>query len=163
MNAGGERTETWDRQAALERLSAETWDVVVIGGGVTGAGVARDAALRGLRVALVEAGDFAGGTSSKTTKFAHGGLRYLEMLDLELVREALTERAVLHHTRGGRDRVGSSSSGSRCTMHSLVAPGLVVTRCSTETARSRGSLCYQRRVFAALVFIGMRECETHVW
>ncbi len=95
MNADGHRTETWDRQAALNGLSAETWDVVVVGGGVTGAGVARDAALRGLRVALVEAGDFAGGTSSRTTKFAHGGLRYLEMLDLELVREALTERAVL--------------------------------------------------------------------
>ncbi|MCK5439626.1 MAG: FAD-dependent oxidoreductase, partial [Gemmatimonadetes bacterium] len=95
MNTAGHRTETWNRAAALERLREETWDVVVVGGGVTGAGVARDAALRGLQVALVEAGDFAGGTSSRTTKFAHGGLRYLEMLDLDLVREALTERAVL--------------------------------------------------------------------
>jgi glycerol-3-phosphate dehydrogenase len=95
MNTAGHRTETWDRAAALEQLREETWDVVVVGGGVTGAGVARDAALRGLQVALVEAGDFAGGTSSRTTKFAHGGLRYLEMLNLDLVREALTERAVL--------------------------------------------------------------------
>ncbi|HYO47326.1 MAG TPA: glycerol-3-phosphate dehydrogenase/oxidase [Gemmatimonadota bacterium] len=89
------RTETWDRTAAIERLRAETFDVLVVGGGITGTGVARDAALRGLSVALVEAGDWAGGTSSRTTKFAHGGLRYLEHLDFGLVRTALAERAVL--------------------------------------------------------------------
>ncbi len=66
-----------------------------MGGGITGAGVARDAALRGLTVALVEAGDWAAGTSSRTTKLAHGGLRYLEQLDFGLVRTALAERAVL--------------------------------------------------------------------
>lgn len=91
----GPRTEPWSRTDAIERLAAETFDVVVVGGGVTGAGVARDAALRGLRVALVEASDWAQGTSSRTTKFAHGGLRYLETLDFALVREALAERAVL--------------------------------------------------------------------
>lgn len=91
----GPRTARWDRDASLERLAADPFDVVVVGGGVTGAGVARDAALRGLRTALVEAADFAAGASSRTTKFAHGGLRYLETLDFALVREALAERAVL--------------------------------------------------------------------
>jgi glycerol-3-phosphate dehydrogenase len=88
-------TGTWDRAAAFERLRAEAFDVLVVGGGVTGAGVARDAALRGLSVALVEAGDWSGGASSRTTKFAHGGLRYLELLDFGLVKTALAERAVL--------------------------------------------------------------------
>jgi glycerol-3-phosphate dehydrogenase len=91
----GARTRFWSRSAALERLRAETFDVVVVGGGITGAGVARDAALRGLRVAIVDAGDWAAGTSSRTTKFAHGGLRYLELFDFGLVRTALAERAVL--------------------------------------------------------------------
>lgn len=85
----------WDRSAARELLERRAWDLVVIGGGVTGAGVARDAALRGLSVALVEAGDWGSGASSRTTKFAHGGLRYLEHLDLDLVRTALAERAIL--------------------------------------------------------------------
>lgn len=92
---GNSRTGSWDRSAARRRLEEETWELVVVGGGVTGAGVARDAALRGLSVALVEAGDWAVGTSSRTTKFAHGGLRYLELLDFDLVRTALAERAVL--------------------------------------------------------------------
>lgn len=91
----GSSGAAWDRAAAREMLERQAWDVVVVGGGVTGAGVARDAALRGLSVALVEAGDWGGGTSSRTTKFAHGGLRYLEHLDLDLVRTALAERAVL--------------------------------------------------------------------
>jgi glycerol-3-phosphate dehydrogenase len=86
---------TWDRAGARELLERRSWDVVVVGGGVTGAGVARDAALRGLSVALVEAEDWGSGTSSRTTKFAHGGLRYLEHLDLDLVRTALAERAIL--------------------------------------------------------------------
>ncbi|HET6361266.1 MAG TPA: FAD-dependent oxidoreductase, partial [Gemmatimonadota bacterium] len=89
------RTRSWNRPAAVERLRAESFDVLVVGGGITGAGVARDAALRGLTVALVEAGDWAAGTSSRTTKLAHGGLRYLEELDFGLVRTALVERAVL--------------------------------------------------------------------
>lgn len=89
------RTERWSRAEARERLEGEAFDVVVVGGGVSGGGVARDAALRGLRVALVEAVDFAAGASSRTTKFAHGGLRYLELLDFGLVREALAERATL--------------------------------------------------------------------
>jgi len=74
---------------------AERYDLAVIGGGIQGTGVARDAALRGLRVALIEAGDIGGGTSSRTSKLVHGGLRYLEHFRFGLVRESLAERAVL--------------------------------------------------------------------
>ncbi|MBS1837554.1 MAG: glycerol-3-phosphate dehydrogenase/oxidase [Actinobacteria bacterium] len=84
-----------DRHAAFARLEADTFDVVVIGAGITGAGVARDAAQRGLRVALVEARDVASGTSSRSSKMIHGGLRYLAQGDVALVREAATERQVL--------------------------------------------------------------------
>ncbi|MFC0315729.1 glycerol-3-phosphate dehydrogenase/oxidase [Gordonia phosphorivorans] len=80
------------RVDAWRRLSEEEFDLVVIGGGVTGAGAALDAATRGLRVALVEARDFASGTSSRSSKMFHGGLRYLEQLEFGLVREALRER-----------------------------------------------------------------------
>ncbi|WP_028066919.1 glycerol-3-phosphate dehydrogenase [Solirubrobacter soli] len=83
------------RHEALERLAAEVFDVVVIGGGATGAGCALDAATRGLNVALVEARDFAAGTSSRSSKLVHGGLRYLEQRDFGLVREALRERGLL--------------------------------------------------------------------
>ncbi|WAC90568.1 glycerol-3-phosphate dehydrogenase/oxidase [Mycobacterium sp. Aquia_213] len=80
------------RAAAWERLGSEQFDVVVIGGGVVGSGCALDAATRGLKVALVEARDFASGTSSRSSKMFHGGLRYLEQLEFGLVREALHER-----------------------------------------------------------------------
>ena len=83
------------RAAARRRLRSERFDVLVIGGGVTGAGVALDAAARGLSVALVEARDLAAGTSSRSTKLVHGGLRYLEQAEFELVHEALTERDLL--------------------------------------------------------------------
>src|SRR6185369_10386193 len=83
------------RAANLERLRRETFDVVVIGGGVTGAGVALDAATRGLTVALIEKHDFASGTSSRSSKLIHGGLRYLEHFEFALVREGLQERARL--------------------------------------------------------------------
>ena len=80
------------RDVAWQRLGSEQFDVVVIGGGVVGAGAALDAATRGLKVALVEARDFASGTSSRSSKMFHGGLRYLEQLEFGLVREALHER-----------------------------------------------------------------------
>lgn len=80
------------RAAAWKRLSGEQFDVVVIGGGVVGSGCALDAATRGLRVAMVEARDYASGTSSRSSKMFHGGLRYLEQLEFGLVREALYER-----------------------------------------------------------------------
>jgi glycerol-3-phosphate dehydrogenase len=83
------------RVADLRRLRDEQFDVLVVGGGVTGAGAALDAASRGLKVALVEARDLAAGTSSRSSKLIHGGLRYLEQLELHLVHEALTERGLL--------------------------------------------------------------------
>jgi len=83
------------RANALEALAGEQFDVVVVGGGITGAGCAFDAATRGYSVALVEKRDFAAGTSSRSSKLVHGGLRYLQNFDLGLVREALLERQLL--------------------------------------------------------------------
>ncbi|MEA3055961.1 MAG: glycerol-3-phosphate dehydrogenase, partial [Actinomycetota bacterium] len=87
-----------DREAALRRLADETFDVLVIGGGITGAGVALDASSRGLKVALVERRDLASGTSSKSSKLVHGGLRYLQQREFRLVYQALAERQRLRHT-----------------------------------------------------------------
>src|SRR5207302_3750568 len=84
------RTENLDRIR-----SGETWDVLVIGGGATGLGTAVDAAARGYRTVLLEASDFAHGTSSRSTKLIHGGVRYLARGDIPLVREALRERGRL--------------------------------------------------------------------
>jgi glycerol-3-phosphate dehydrogenase len=83
------------REATLAALPTADLDLLVVGGGITGAGVARDAALRGLAVGLVERTDWAAGTSSRSSKLIHGGVRYLEMGDVGLVRESATERAVL--------------------------------------------------------------------
>ncbi len=83
------------RAEALARMAERELDVLVIGGGVVGAGTALDAVTRGLSTGLVEARDWASGTSSRSSKLIHGGLRYLEMLDFALVREALTERGLL--------------------------------------------------------------------
>ncbi len=83
------------RADALDTLASEQFDVVVVGGGITGAGVAFDAATRGYSVALVERADFAAGTSSRSSKLVHGGLRYLQNFDLGLVREALLERQLM--------------------------------------------------------------------
>ena len=84
------------RQQKIDRLTNHHFDLVVIGGGITGAGVALDAASRGLDVALIERNDFASGTSSKSTKLIHGGLRYLKNLEIGLVREVGQERAIVH-------------------------------------------------------------------
>jgi glycerol-3-phosphate dehydrogenase len=84
-----------ERSQALAALSQDEFDVVVVGGGITGAGVALDAATRGYSVALVERADFASGTSSRSSKLVHGGLRYLQNFDLGLVREALLERQLM--------------------------------------------------------------------
>jgi glycerol-3-phosphate dehydrogenase len=83
---------SFEREHALAQLAEERFNVLVIGGGITGAGVALDAAARGLRVALVEARDFASGTSSRSSKLIHGGLRYLQQREFRLVYEALAER-----------------------------------------------------------------------
>lgn len=85
-----------NRKDQIKNLKFETYDLVVIGGGATGTGIALDAASRGLKTVLVEMRDFASGTSSKSTKLIHGGLRYLKQLDVGLVRETGTERAVVH-------------------------------------------------------------------
>lgn len=76
----------------MERRAPDPFDILVIGGGINGCGIARDAAGRGLKVMLVEQGDLARGTSSASTKLIHGGLRYLEQFEFRLVREALQER-----------------------------------------------------------------------
>ena len=89
---------SFDRATALRRLADERFDVLVVGGGITGAGVALDAATRGLRTALVERHDIASGTSSKSSKLVHGGIRYLQQREVGLVYEALAERQILRKT-----------------------------------------------------------------
>jgi glycerol-3-phosphate dehydrogenase len=86
-----------DRAKLFGALGADIFDVAVIGGGITGAGIARDAAMRGLSVALVEARDFAAGTSSRSSKLVHGGIRYLAQGDMALVREAALERKTVRN------------------------------------------------------------------
>ena len=89
-------TQRLDRAELLARLGeARTWDLAVVGGGATGLGVALDAAARGFSVVLLEAEDFAKGTSSRATKLVHGGVRYLAQGNVALVREALAERSTL--------------------------------------------------------------------
>lgn len=85
-----------NRTLLLEKLSAETLDLLIIGGGITGAGIALDASLRGWKTGLIEKSDFAFGTSSRSTKLIHGGLRYLKQFEIKLVHETGTERAVIH-------------------------------------------------------------------
>ena len=85
-----------DRTKHLQRLKSETFDILVIGGGATGCGIALDAASRGMKTALIEKADFASGTSSKSTKLIHGGLRYLKQFEVGLVRETGRERAIVH-------------------------------------------------------------------
>jgi glycerol-3-phosphate dehydrogenase len=86
------------RRQSLKNFSEVLFDLLIVGGGITGAGIALDASVRGFRVALVEKRDFASGTSSRSTKLIHGGLRYLEHFDFNLVREALIERSILART-----------------------------------------------------------------
>ena len=86
----------YQRPYIIAKLQAEKFDVLIIGGGITGAGIALDAASRGLKVALVEKNDFAFGTSSRSTKLIHGGLRYLKQFEFGLVKEVGSERAIVH-------------------------------------------------------------------
>src|SRR3954465_13113590 len=85
------------RSEVLKTLAASPLDLLVIGGGIVGAGVARDAAMRGLRTALVDRFDFAFGTSSRSSRLLHGGLRYLAQGRIGLVREASVEKVILRH------------------------------------------------------------------
>lgn len=86
----------FERPQLIQKLSSEQYDLVIIGGGITGVGIALDAASRGLKTALVEKYDFASGTSSRSTKLVHGGLRYLKQFEVALVREVGRERAIVH-------------------------------------------------------------------
>jgi glycerol-3-phosphate dehydrogenase len=92
---GGTALSPLHRQWSRQRLASEVLDILVVGGGATGTGAVLDAASRGLSAGLIEARDYAAGASSKSSKLIHGGLRYLEMLDFALVREALRERRLL--------------------------------------------------------------------
>lgn len=86
----------FERERIVESLKSEEFDLLIIGGGITGAGIALDASARGLKTALVEKNDFASGTSSRSTKLIHGGLRYLKQFEFALVKEVGSERAILH-------------------------------------------------------------------
>jgi glycerol-3-phosphate dehydrogenase len=122
------------RTENLNRLKTEEFDLLVIGGGITGAGVARDAAMRGLKVALIEGRDFAFGTSSRSSKLIHGGIRYLENFEFKLVFEALSERSKLfemaphlvHHLRFmiplfKNSRVGPFKMGLGMMLYDMLA------------------------------------------
>ncbi len=85
-----------NRNSIINELKENTFDLVIVGGGITGAGILLDASSRGMKVALIEKGDFASGTSSKSSKLIHGGLRYLKQFELSLVKEVGTERAIVH-------------------------------------------------------------------
>ena len=85
-----------ERQSTFDKMAGEPFDLLVIGGGITGAGIALDAATRGLKVALVEMQDFASGTSSRSTKLVHGGLRYLKQFEIKEVAELGKERAIVY-------------------------------------------------------------------
>ncbi len=91
-----DRFSSFERPKVIDRLKSNYYDLLVIGGGITGAGIALDAASRGLKTALVEKDDFASGTSSRSTKLIHGGLRYLKQFEIALVREVGSERAIVH-------------------------------------------------------------------
>src|SRR5215475_6834625 len=84
------------RAATLAKLTAEPLDLLIIGGGIVGSGIARDAAMRGLRTALIEQHDFAFGTSSRSSRLLHGGLRYLAQGRIGLVHEASVEKKIIH-------------------------------------------------------------------
>ena len=85
-----------ERPSLIQKIASTTYDLAIIGGGITGAGIALDAASRGLKTILIEKNDFASGTSSKSTKLIHGGLRYLKQFEVALVREVGRERAIVH-------------------------------------------------------------------
>ncbi|MGH9036190.1 MAG: FAD-dependent oxidoreductase, partial [Acidimicrobiia bacterium] len=123
-----------ERQANLGRLASEHFDLLVIGGGITGAGVALDAASRGLRTALVERGDFAAGTSSRSSKLVHGGLRYLNQREFRLVYEALAERQRL----------------LRLAPHLVRPLPFLIPIFASGTAGKAGARAYARAIGAAL-------------
>jgi glycerol-3-phosphate dehydrogenase len=125
------------RERALERCESESFDVLVVGGGVTGCGAALDAASRGLSVALVEKRDFAAGTSSRSSKLIHGGLRYLESFDVELVREALHESLIWFIPRPSCS-LSSTGPGSASTW-ARASLSTTLSRVCTPRCRATGT------------------------
>lgn len=138
------------RTAALKRLAEETFDLLVIGGGITGAGLARDAALRGLSVALVEKEDFGSGTSGRSSKLVHGGLRYLVHGEVRLVRESARERAVLR-------RIAPTSS-TPCP--SSFPSSTATAPCSTARAFRYMTGSPERRLPSSTAWWTRRPCAT---
>src|SRR3989475_4033307 len=164
------------RGATLAALPAPALDLLVIGGGITGAGVARDAAVRGLGVALVERLDWAAGTSSRSSKLIHGGVRYLEQGDVGLVREAATERSVLRrlaphlalpvrmvmptHGRAGHAKLGLGL----WTFERIatVAPEERHAMWSREEALAREPTLDGTRLHGAATFIEYQTCDARL-
>jgi len=130
----------------MAELAREEFDILVVGGGINGVGIALDAASRGLSVALVESADFASGTSSKSSKLIHGGLRYLEQYDFKLVREALHERELMvstlsphpHHTSLNQFHFSIHFRRSSKNAHMLVPAWRFTTRCEVSKERCHG-------------------------
>ncbi len=177
------------READLRRLAGERWDLLIVGGGITGAGALLDAVTRGLKVALVEQEDWASGTSSRSSRLIHGGLRYLQQGRVGLVREALMERARLlrlaphlvrletflfplygkpgiaraFYTAGmaGYDALGSARSAGR--HRHLDVPGALAWAPSLRRDRLRGGILYHDAVEddARLVLAVVRTAQAH--
>jgi glycerol-3-phosphate dehydrogenase len=133
--SGASLISVTERERAADALEAERFDLAIIGGGITGAGLAREAALRGLSVALFEAEDFASGTSSRSSKLIHGGLRYLALGEVGLVRESALERKVIHR----------------------LAPHLAERRWMVLPVRSRAALIKFRAAITAYEKLGAVE------
>lgn len=90
------KLSSFNRNEILDQMAGEVLDLFIIGGGITGAGIALDATVRGLKVGLTDMQDFAGGTSSRSTKLVHGGLRYLKQFEVKIVAEVGKERAIVY-------------------------------------------------------------------
>jgi glycerol-3-phosphate dehydrogenase len=143
LNIKSTQLDLRDREASFAALEAETFDILIIGAGITGCGIARDASMRGLRVALTDANDIGSGTSSRSSKLIHGGLRYMAQGDLGVVHEAASERRILHR----------------------IAPHLALYNPMVILARSRASLTGLRTVVWSYEKLGrVDKSERHeVW
>ncbi|MCD9622422.1 glycerol-3-phosphate dehydrogenase/oxidase [Rhabdothermincola salaria] len=172
----------FDRSDALRRLADTRFDVVVVGGGITGVGCALDAASRGLRTALVERDDFASGTSSKSSKLVHGGLRYLQQGDIRLVYEALLERQRLRHnaphlvktlpflipifgSRGVVNKKLARAMGSAMWMYDLtggVRIGKLHKRISPREARAHFPVLPEERLLPSYLYYDARADDARL-